>query len=78
MRSQRRRKTVIRAGSILSSCLIARQDDHTAAIMFGEDKLLEIEFNPDGKVAVHKRKKEKPVAVDALDLMNALKLLLAS
>ena len=62
----------------LQKVTITRQDDHTAAIMFGEDKLLEIEFDRDKKVAVHKRKKEKPIAVDALDLMKALNALLAS
>ena len=46
----------------LQKVTITRQDDHTAAIMFGEDKLLEIEFNRDKKVAVHKRKKEKPIS----------------
>jgi hypothetical protein len=37
---------------------------------------LDIEYNRDRKVAVHKRKKEKPIAVDAQELMNALGTLL--
>ena len=53
----------------LQKVTITRQDDHTASIKIGEDKLLEIEFNQGRKVAVHKRKKEKPVAVDAQELI---------
>ena len=34
----------------LQKVTITRQDDHTAAIMFGEDKLLEIEFDRDKKI----------------------------
>ena len=60
----------------LQKVTITRQDDHTAANKIGEDKLLDIEYNRDRKVAVHKRKKEKPIAVDAQELMNALGTLL--
>lgn len=60
----------------LQKVTITRQDDHTASNKIGEDKLLDIEYNRDRKVDVHKRKKEKPIAVDAQELMNALGTLL--
>ncbi len=56
----------------LQKVTIARQDDHTTAILLGKDKLMEIKSDNGRLVAVHKRKKEKPVTVDALDLMKAL------
>ena len=56
----------------LEQVSIARQDDQTTVILLGEDKLMEIKSDNGRLVAVHKRKKEKPVTVDALDLMKAL------
>jgi len=62
----------------LLNVTVDRLDEHKASIKFGEEKLLEIEINRDRKVAVHKRKKEKPIAVDAQELIKALKAILAS
>ena len=47
-------------------------DDDTISIKLGEEKLLDIKISNGRKVAVHKRKKEKPVAVDAQELIKAL------
>ena len=61
----------------LQKVRIIRQDEHTASIKLGEDKLLDIDFNPDREIAVHKRKREKPIAFDARELLEALRELLA-
>ena len=60
----------------LQKVTIDRHDDHTASIKLGEDKLLDIVYSLDGNVAIHKRKREKPIAVDARELLTALNLLL--
>ena len=56
----------------LQKVTITRSNDHRASIMLGEEKLMYIEISSGRKVAVHKRKKEKPVAVDAQELIKAL------
>ena len=48
-------------------------NDHTASIKIGEDKLMDIEINSDREIAVHKKKREKPIAFDARELLEALK-----
>ena len=60
----------------LQKVTIAREDEHRAAIMIGEDKLLEVDFGRERPVAVHKRRREKPVAVDATELKMAIDRLL--
>jgi len=62
----------------LQKVTIDRHDDHTASIKLGEDKLLDIVYKLDGSIAVHKRKHEKPIAVDARELINALNAIIAS
>jgi hypothetical protein len=52
-------------------------DDHTASIKIGEDKLMDIEIKPDREIAVHKRKREKPIAFNAREFFEALRELLA-
>jgi len=61
----------------LEKVIIIRQDEHTASIKLGEDKLMDIEVNSDREIAVHKRKREKPIAFDARELLEALRELLA-
>lgn len=61
----------------LQKITITRQDANIASIKIGDYKLMEIEINRSGeRVAVHKPKRKKPVAVDARELLNALRALL--
>ena len=46
-------------------------------IKIGEDKLMDIEIKPDREIAVHKRKREKPIAFNARELLEKLTGLLA-
>ena len=60
----------------LEKVTIVRKSDHTADVMIGPYKLLEIVYNDRGKHrkrAIHKRKREEPIVVDASELCDALK-----
>ena len=56
----------------LQKITITEPNDGIASIMLGKDRFLDIDFNRDPMVAIHKKKKEPAIAVDAKELLSAL------
>ncbi len=61
---------VIQGG--LQKVAIIKDDDQTASVRFGDDKLMVIVKDMEQALAVYKPKKGKPIAVDAYDLVKEL------
>ena len=56
----------------LQKVTIVDDNDQTASVRFGDDKLMVLVSKSDRTMAVYKPKKGKPIAVDANGLENEL------
>ena len=56
----------------LEEVRVTREEEGQASLRFGNEKILEFRKDEGNILAIHKRKHEKPVAVDARELIRLL------